>query len=114
MGDRRQVIVKYPNGQSIYFYTHWAGEELPATIAAGLDAGRGRWDDPCYLARIIFSTMTESSPRDEVGYGIATEFQDSDYPEEDIYIELSYGKGGLAGVGKADLSYQVYIEDYLE
>lgn len=113
MGDRRNVVVKYPNGQSIYFYTHHRGEDLPRVVAEGLNAGRGRWDDPSYLARIIFSTMTAGNDI-STGYGISTELQDTNYPFEEVYVELSYSAGGKAGIGKADLSYQEYILDYLE
>jgi len=68
MGDRGQVLVK---DEGIYLYTHWSATELIDTVKTAL-AKRWRWDDPEYLARIIFDEMTKDSHGEETGYGIGS------------------------------------------
>ncbi len=71
MGDRANVLVKDRAGdKGVYLYTHWEGTELPATLQRAL-AKRCRWDDPAYLARIIFCEMVKGQEAEETGYGIA-------------------------------------------
>jgi hypothetical protein len=102
----------YPNGSKIYFYTHWGGENLPETVAAALNAGRYRWSDPPYLARIIYDYMIASDAGDITGYGISTEYEDSDYGEDDIFVTLSYGDGGKAGISEANMTFDEFIRAY--
>lgn len=114
MGDRRQIHVIYPDGYKIYFYTHWGGHTLPAIVAKALNAGRDRWDDPAYLARIIFNHMTMDDPAGVTGYGISPDYADSDYANEDIHITLSFGTSGKVGIGAADMKYEEFIREYRE
>ena len=70
MGDRGQVFIK---DTKIYLYTHWTGTELRESVRAALARGKDRWDDPEYLARIIFCEMLAQSakPLTEIdGFGI--------------------------------------------
>lgn len=69
MGDRAQVKIE-PTG--VYLYTHWNGFELPLTVRGAL-AKRWRWNDPPYLARILFDAMTEGCHGEEIGHGIMAE-----------------------------------------
>jgi len=71
MGDRGNVRIKYDDGNSVYLYTHWGGTELSQMVARALDRGRKRWDDPSYLARIIFCEMVKGYEMEETGFGIA-------------------------------------------
>jgi len=82
MGDRANVVVPdpYNKGQATYLYTHWQGHELPDTLGAALDRGRGRWTDYAYLTRIIFNQMTKGREMDETGFGISTTLCDNEYP----------------------------------
>lgn len=65
MGDRGNVIIRYQWAgaagapKDVYLYTHWYGSALEGILADALDseAGRNRWSDEAYLARIIFSRM---------------------------------------------------------
>jgi len=70
-----QIEVKGPYG-SVYLYTHDDVHELVHVVNDVLDK-RTRWDDPDYLARILFCRMV---PIDklytEVGYGIGTQAYD--------------------------------------
>lgn len=69
MGDRAQVHIE---DTGVYLYTHWGATNLPTTVANAL--GRdARWNDPEYLARIIFDEMTEGSHGSETGHGIGME-----------------------------------------
>lgn len=72
MGDRRNVLVQGEPGDKplVVLYTHWGGSDLPSTLADALDRGRGRWTDPTYLTRIIFSEMIKDEVLGETGYGI--------------------------------------------
>lgn len=76
MGDCGNIKLMYPQGD-IYFYTHWDGSELHLTLAEALKRGKGRWDDPPYLARIIFSEMIRGDVLGQTGYGISPSECDS-------------------------------------
>jgi len=79
MGDRGNIIIQggsmFPH--PVYLYTHWGGSELAATIARALDDGRPRWDDPAYLARIIFHTLLDGDTG-ETGFGLSTAIGDGE------------------------------------
>jgi hypothetical protein len=76
MGDRGNVILTYEEGGEIYLYTHWGGSELKQTLKDALLRGRDRWDDPSYLARIIFSEMIKDNIDGNTGFGIAPYYGD--------------------------------------
>lgn len=77
MGDRAQVLVK---DEGVYLYTHWGGHALQAVVRRAL-ARRERWDDPEYLARILFCEMIGDDVDGETGYGIGTnEHCDNEHP----------------------------------
>lgn len=74
MGMRRNIeldFYSYKNDKKIYFYTHWGAEDLKEELKRALIRGKGRWDDPSYLARIIFSEMIQEDIQGETGFGIA-------------------------------------------
>jgi hypothetical protein len=64
----------------IFFYTHWDGYKLPKTVQAALKRGEGRWNDPAYLGRIVFSQMISGHLMEETGYGISLVIPDNSYP----------------------------------
>jgi hypothetical protein len=80
MGNRGNIAIVQDNNPdtSIYFYTHWRGDEVAAVVHQAL-AKRWRWNDPAYLARIIFDVMTEGQSGNETGFGISTSIQDNEY-----------------------------------
>lgn len=86
MGDRGNIkVLDEPSGSgAVYLYTHWGGSDIKTYLANALDRGRDRWDDPAYLARIIFCEMLKSSsgdPLDETtGLGISTQLCDNEHP----------------------------------
>jgi hypothetical protein len=91
MGARANVIVKDEQGHKVYLYTHWYGSELPRMVRNALKRGRGRWDDPPYLTRIIFSEMIKDDLMDTTGFGISSvEGDGGDYP--DVIVDISQQK----------------------
>ena len=73
MGDRGMIVVDNGyGGNQIGLYTHWFGSNLLNTLQKALQKGKDRWDDPAYLARIIFCEMiAEDSTNDGLtGFGI--------------------------------------------
>jgi hypothetical protein len=82
MGDRANVAIVFDKGQKVYFYTHNYGNELPALVHKAI-ARRQRWDDPAYLARIIFCEMLQDDDirQQETGFGISlSPANDRQYP----------------------------------
>lgn len=74
MGDRRNIIVTDgTGGPNVSLYTHWAGSELPAILAAALRRGESRWGDTPYLTRVIFSDMISANHEvnELTGFGIS-------------------------------------------
>ena len=68
MGARTQVYIK---DTKVYLYSHWGSQRIRETIAKALSK-KWRWNDPEYLARIIFDEMTKSQHNTETGFGIGT------------------------------------------
>lgn len=73
MSTRAQVKIVQHRGGEVYLYQHSDGYDLPNTVRKALQRGVSRWDDPEYLARIIFNEMTEDDAKGTLGYGIGTE-----------------------------------------
>lgn len=72
MGSRAVIQVTHPTSDTpIFFYTHWAGEEIAQILAKGIQnaKGAGRLSDYSYATRIIFDTLTELEGG-STGYGI--------------------------------------------
>jgi len=75
MGDRGQVHIlnKFPShSPGVWLYTHWGATELPMIVQRAMKR-RLRWDDDCYLARIIFCEMIADDINGELGFGIDTD-----------------------------------------
>jgi hypothetical protein len=85
MGDRANVVVRreWPKDvhpqEAVFLYTHWGGEELPRTARAALKYGKSRWDDPDYLARIVFDFLT-GREEGASGFGISTRLLSNENP----------------------------------
>ena len=87
MGDRANIAIvtgQRITGNSadaeperVILYTHWGGEEVPAIVQEALKAGTDRWDDPPYLARIVFDVLTANAPR-STGFGISASIGDNE------------------------------------
>ena len=87
MGSRGHIVVKqHPAGPDkkaageVYLYTHWGGEFLPQIVQMTL-ARQERWDDECYLTRMLFCALLD--PEDltgTMGMGISTYLTDNEFP----------------------------------
>lgn len=101
MGDRGHVHVEPGDGQGgVFFYAHWRGTELPEIVASALDRGRGRWNDPSYLARIIFSEMIVGDVLGETGYGISSQPTDTGDGFRVVHVNVRSGFVSLEQAGK--------------
>src|SRR5260221_3811715 len=78
MGDRANIAVQ-SRGERVYFYTHWSGSDVPEIVRSALERNE-RWDDPSYLARIIFCRLVRGDETGETGYGISTKPGDNQHP----------------------------------
>ena len=72
---------------TIYFYTHWGGMDLEDDLRQALIRGTSRWNDPPYLARIIFSQMIQHDLLDVVGFGIDVDEFEPDYPTINVDLK---------------------------
>ncbi|MHC4933702.1 MAG: hypothetical protein ACYTGV_16090, partial [Planctomycetota bacterium] len=86
MGDRANVVMvdKGWDGDEppkfVYLYTHWGGYELPLVVKKVLQR-KARWNDPAYLARMIFCAMIPAGQEDgETGFGIGSSRPDNEHP----------------------------------
>jgi hypothetical protein len=91
MGDRGNIRIDEKR-RSIYLYTHWGGSELEDMLRRAMIRGRDRWDDPAYLARIIFCEMLRGSSENPLyeitGLGISTYMCDNENPMLTVDVEL--------------------------
>lgn len=78
MGDRGNIVMEYGDGKQIYFYTHWRGSEIAAVLTRALQR-KQRWNDPSYLARIIFCELVRGEESNETGYGISPYLTDNEH-----------------------------------
>lgn len=79
MGDRGNIVIQEKPGKRVYLYTHWTGSGITETAKKALKR-KERWNDPAYLARIVFDTLTEDAVSKETGFGISTGLCDNEYP----------------------------------
>jgi hypothetical protein len=79
MGDRSNIVVQEANGNRIFLYGHWMGEDA-IKVAHDVLARQLRWSDSAYLTRMLFEEMIDGAYDKETGFGISTTMQDNEYP----------------------------------
>ena len=84
MGSRAQVKIE---DTGVFLYTHWGADELAEEVRETLSK-RWRWQDPEYLARIIFSGMIRGQEGGETGFGIGT----SQHGDIEVLVTLNCQK----------------------
>ena len=96
MGDRAMAELKVKDG-SLFFYTHWSGQELPKYAQVALDKARPRLGDDAYALRIVVDSLIDQvGARDqETGAGLmlkptAEDEYNRDQPS--VIIDLTEGK----------------------
>jgi len=89
MGDRGQIKIE---DTGVYLYSHWGGNGL-ADLLKRILSLRQRWNDPEYLARMIFSEMVSKDLSGETGYGIGTTLH-TDLDNKPILVNCKKQKVG--------------------
>jgi hypothetical protein len=82
MGDRANICIQYGDADErrrVFFYSHWGGSDLPVVLQRALRR-KQRWDDPPYLARIVFCEMVKGHEDKETGYVISPKICDNSDP----------------------------------
>jgi len=61
MGERGAVQFLFEDGQSVYLYTHWQGDNLRELVQRGLKgvAAADRFHDPAYAVHTMMAMMWE-------------------------------------------------------
>ncbi len=78
-----QIEITGPYGR-VYLYTHNTASDL-INIVSDVLSRQVRWDDPDYLARMIFCRMVPKDKwNDELGFGIGTQL----YKDVNMLISL--------------------------
>lgn len=86
MGDRGNIeLIFADHADHIFFYTHYDGSRVLHILRRALRK-RWRWDDPTYLARIIFCELVKGSEADETGYGIGLSICDNEHPIPKVFL----------------------------
>lgn len=111
MGDKGQVLVKGGHNKGVYLYAHWGGTRLVDDVRIALRM-RARWDDACYLARIVFDEMTKDDAGDS-GFGICTcEHGDIEHPLVVVDCDTqTVSLLSIDGVTKKSMSFEDFVED---
>ena len=79
MGDRANFGFRQKNGDVIFLYGHWAGENMMARLADAIIAANPRWFDESYATRIAISTMIGEDWSQEYSWGISTYVGDNEH-----------------------------------
>lgn len=94
MGDRSNIKITYPSGESIYFYGHWMGARNIEIARDVLSTSGDRAGDPEYLARMVFSRMVRDDIDGSTGYGISPTLMDNE--NKVAHIQYAHEKWGWA------------------
>lgn len=112
-----QVEIVGPYGR-VFLYTHETASELIAVVSDVL-CRVVRWDDPDYLARMIFCRMIPKSKWDsELGFGIGTQMYTNinilitlDTVHNTVKISSYFDTSGTRGVS---MSFAHFINKYAD
>lgn len=86
MGDRGNIVIRTAKDRQVFLYGHWSGHDMPGIAQRALQK-HWRWDDPSYLARIVFDVLSEGQVGKETGLGIGTTRCDWEHPDVVIDTE---------------------------
>lgn len=85
MGDRANIIIK---DTGIAMYLHWGAKTVEKQIKTVLQK-RERWDEPAYLARMIFNETTKDLKSDILGSGLYVVNSDNEVWDGHIIIIIN-------------------------
>ena len=117
MGDRSNIVVVQPDNSRVWLYGHWMGEDN-YRVAGAVLSKRLRWNDPAYLARMLFENMIEGGYDKETGFGISTTMQDNEYPivvlrpdQTVVLEEYSWGEKTFTEI-TPPVSFEKFVNAY--
>ena len=96
MGDRSNIKVIYPDGESIYLYGHWLGKQNREIVDDCILLGQ-RVADPAYFTRILFSRMIADDIDGATGFGISPYLMDNDFGNPIVVVDYQ-GRTGVPEV----------------
>lgn len=114
MGDRATTIIRVEGRADLYLYRHWGGYKQETVVRSVL-ARRLRWDDPDYLARMVFSAMVKDDIDEDTGYGIGTASTESEYIRivlrpDNCTVEFEPSDyGGHNGFPRPPMSFEEFL-----
>jgi hypothetical protein len=88
MGSRAQVLIE---DEGVYLYTHWGSATIEEDLKKWIPLAKGRWKDPEYFARVIFSNMIREHMDGETGFGIGG----SEHGDIDTLITINCEQGSV-------------------
>jgi hypothetical protein len=97
MGDRGVIYMKQGE-RGFYLYSHWSGHHLPRVVSQALRAGRDRWDDASYFARIVFEQLIRGDRDGLTGFGIQAD-EPSDNEHAILVVDCDTQTIGIAPKG---------------
>ena len=71
MGDRANVGIRGTDGNVIFLYLHWGGDERNQTVANALAHAMSRDSDESYFTRIFVSRVIDTDWDKETGVGMS-------------------------------------------
>lgn len=80
MGDRGNIAIHTGEGDRVYLYSHWSGHDMPEILRGALARASDRWDDPQYLARVVFCDLIGGDTKSTTGFGISATLGDNEHP----------------------------------
>ena len=111
-----QVEIISPFVGRVYLYTHDTSRSLLSNVYNVLIAEK-RWDDPDYLARMIFCEMIpEELWNSDTGFGIGTQL----YVDTELLISLDIASqkitvsSGMHDFDNFSMSFKNFIVDFLK
>lgn len=88
MGDRGNIVIRFPDDQRIYLYTHHDGSRAHEIVADAIArVPRDRWSDGGMLARVVFARLLGADPAGLYGAYITPTRALSDHDELHVDVE---------------------------
>jgi len=86
MGDRANFGLRQIDGNTIFVYGHWAGENMLANFANALDAcGARAPHDEAYANRIIISQLVGEDWNGSLGWGVTINYMSDNEHRVPVY-----------------------------
>jgi hypothetical protein len=107
MGDRGQVHIK---DEGVWLYTHETAYRLVDDVRSALSK-KWRWNDPKYLARVVFDRMVGDKKGKEFDFGISSRGPNGD---EWRIIELDCAAQRITVKDNGEVTIDESFSDFIE